>query len=138
MAGGDGAREDARLESVLEPSPEGGELGGHPRGLSLLSAGELPRRGSGQLRRRLFVLGQRRVIREPSGWGHFVIFWGFLLITVGTGAAADWNTLIGSIFGAVNPLQILDKVEVGADVKGNVFRKKADGATDIDVSVKVL
>jgi len=32
----------------------------------------------------VFVLGQRRVIREPSGWGHFVIFWGFLLITVGT------------------------------------------------------
>ena len=32
----------------------------------------------------VFVLGQRRVVREPSGWGHFVIFWGFLLITVGT------------------------------------------------------
>ena len=33
----------------------------------------------------VFVFGQRRVIREPSGWGHFIIFWGFLLITVGTG-----------------------------------------------------
>ncbi len=32
----------------------------------------------------VFVFGQRRVIREPSGWGHFVIFWGFLFITVGT------------------------------------------------------
>ncbi len=32
----------------------------------------------------IFVFGQRRVIREPSGWGHFIIFWGFLLITVGT------------------------------------------------------
>ncbi len=32
----------------------------------------------------VFVLGQRRVIREPAGWGHFVIFWGFLLITVAT------------------------------------------------------
>jgi Fe-S oxidoreductase len=32
----------------------------------------------------VFVFGQRRVIREPSGWGHFVIFWGFLLITIGT------------------------------------------------------
>lgn len=32
----------------------------------------------------VFVFGQRRVIREPSGWGHFIIFWGFLLITVGT------------------------------------------------------
>ncbi|MEW6444272.1 MAG: (Fe-S)-binding protein [bacterium] len=32
----------------------------------------------------VFVLGQKRVVREPSGWGHFLIFWGFLLITVGT------------------------------------------------------
>jgi Fe-S oxidoreductase len=31
-----------------------------------------------------FVLGQQRVIREPSGWGHFVIFWGFVIITVGS------------------------------------------------------
>jgi len=33
----------------------------------------------------VFVLGQRRVIREPAGWGHFVIFWGFIFITLGTG-----------------------------------------------------
>lgn len=32
----------------------------------------------------VFVFGQRRVIQEPSGWGHFIIFWGFLFITVGT------------------------------------------------------
>jgi Fe-S oxidoreductase len=32
----------------------------------------------------VFVLGQRRVIREPSGWGHFIIFWGFIFITMGT------------------------------------------------------
>jgi Fe-S oxidoreductase/nitrate reductase gamma subunit len=31
-----------------------------------------------------FVLGQRRVVREPSGWGHFFIFWGFIIITVGS------------------------------------------------------
>ena len=29
-----------------------------------------------------FVLGQKRVIREPSGWGHFLIFWGFIIITI--------------------------------------------------------
>ena len=29
-----------------------------------------------------FVLGQRRVVREPAGWGHFLIFWGFLIITI--------------------------------------------------------
>jgi len=32
----------------------------------------------------VFVLGQKRVVREPSGWGHFIIFWGFLFITAGT------------------------------------------------------
>jgi Fe-S oxidoreductase len=32
----------------------------------------------------VFVLGQKRVVREPAGWGHFIIFWGFLLITVST------------------------------------------------------
>ena len=31
-----------------------------------------------------FVLGQRRVIREPAGWGHFFIFWGFVIITIGS------------------------------------------------------
>ena len=42
-----------------------------------------------QLGRRLkgvvtFVLGQQRVVREPSGWGHFLIFWGFIIITLGS------------------------------------------------------
>ena len=32
----------------------------------------------------IFVLGQRRVVQEPSGWGHFIIFWGFIFITIGT------------------------------------------------------
>ncbi|NIM19838.1 MAG: 4Fe-4S dicluster domain-containing protein [Candidatus Latescibacteria bacterium] len=31
-----------------------------------------------------FVFGQRRVVSEPSGWGHFFIFWGFIIITLGT------------------------------------------------------
>lgn len=31
-----------------------------------------------------FVLGQKRVVREPSGWGHFFIFWGFIIITIGS------------------------------------------------------
>jgi Fe-S oxidoreductase len=31
-----------------------------------------------------FVLGQGRVIREPAGWGHFFIFWGFVIITIGS------------------------------------------------------
>jgi Fe-S oxidoreductase len=31
-----------------------------------------------------FVLGQRRVVREPAGWGHLIIFWGFIIITIGT------------------------------------------------------
>ncbi len=31
-----------------------------------------------------FVLGQQRVVREPAGWGHFLIFWGFIIITIGS------------------------------------------------------
>jgi Fe-S oxidoreductase len=31
-----------------------------------------------------FVLGQQRVLREPSGWGHFFIFWGFVIISIGS------------------------------------------------------
>jgi len=41
----------------------------------------IPERVKGVL---VFVFGQKRVVREPSGWGHFIIFWGFLFITVGT------------------------------------------------------
>ncbi len=31
-----------------------------------------------------FVFGQRRVVREPAGWGHFVIFWGSVFVTIGS------------------------------------------------------
>jgi Fe-S oxidoreductase len=31
-----------------------------------------------------FVFGQRRVLNEPAGWGHFFIFWGFVIISVGS------------------------------------------------------
>jgi Fe-S oxidoreductase len=31
-----------------------------------------------------FVFGQQRVVRERSGWGHFFIFWGFIIITIGS------------------------------------------------------
>ncbi|MDY6935309.1 MAG: (Fe-S)-binding protein [Spirochaetota bacterium] len=31
----------------------------------------------------IFVLGQRRVVKEISGWGHFFIFWGFVVIQIG-------------------------------------------------------
>ncbi len=31
-----------------------------------------------------FVFGQKRVLREPSGIGHFLIFWGFVIITIGS------------------------------------------------------
>jgi Fe-S oxidoreductase len=30
------------------------------------------------------VFGQRSVVKEKSGWGHFFIFWGFLIVTFGT------------------------------------------------------
>ncbi len=31
-----------------------------------------------------FVFGQKRVLREPAGIGHFLIFWGFIVITIGS------------------------------------------------------
>ncbi|MCL4504324.1 MAG: (Fe-S)-binding protein [Deltaproteobacteria bacterium] len=56
-----------------------------------------------------FVLGQKRVVREPSGWGHFFIFWGFIIITVGSletfgvglyHGFAYWN-IFGKSFAAI-------------------------------------
>ena len=32
----------------------------------------------------VFVAGQARVLSQPAGLGHFVIFWGFIFITLGT------------------------------------------------------
>ena len=32
----------------------------------------------------VFVFGQKKVIQEPAGYGHFIIFWGFIFITIGT------------------------------------------------------
>lgn len=31
-----------------------------------------------------FFFGQRTVVREPSGWGHFFIFWGFMVLGFAT------------------------------------------------------
>ena len=41
----------------------------------------------GQYRERIksvlvYVFGQKRVLREPSGIGHFIIFWSFIVITI--------------------------------------------------------
>ncbi|MCK4235920.1 MAG: (Fe-S)-binding protein, partial [Candidatus Krumholzibacteria bacterium] len=32
----------------------------------------------------VFVAGQARVLEQPAGIGHFLIFWGFIFITIGT------------------------------------------------------
>jgi len=32
----------------------------------------------------LYVFGQERVLAEPAGLGHFVIFWGFIVLSIGT------------------------------------------------------
>ena len=47
--------------------------------------------------------GQKPVIREPSGWGHFFIFWGFLVLSMATvemfvrgySPAFHWGVLLG-------------------------------------------
>lgn len=45
-----------------------------------------------------FVLGQRKVLAEPAGIGHFVIFWGFIVLSFGTLDFIAYN-----IFGAHLP-----------------------------------
>ena len=32
----------------------------------------------------VYVFGQARVLSQPAGLGHFLIFWGFIFITIGT------------------------------------------------------
>lgn len=47
--------------------------------------------------------GQRTVVREPSGWGHFFIFWGFIVLglatiemfTRGYNPTFHWGNLLG-------------------------------------------
>ncbi|MFQ5771942.1 MAG: hypothetical protein ACE5HX_15510, partial [bacterium] len=51
-----------------------------------------------------YFFGQRTVIRETSGWGHFFIFWGFLVLGLATiemfvrGYVPDfrWSHLLGT------------------------------------------
>ncbi|MDB5083277.1 MAG: hypothetical protein JWN30_163 [Bacilli bacterium] len=48
-----------------------------------------PEDRTGQRKRRLgiffkYVLGQAKVLAEPAGIGHFLIFWGFIVLSVGT------------------------------------------------------
>ena len=56
----------------------------------------------------VFVLGQRRVVREPAGWGHFVIFWGFIFITLGTGEG-----FIKGVWPGFSYRTILDPLHLG-------------------------
>jgi len=32
----------------------------------------------------VYVAAQARVLAKPAGLGHFIIFWGFIVITIGT------------------------------------------------------
>ncbi|MFQ5677146.1 MAG: (Fe-S)-binding protein, partial [bacterium] len=53
--------------------------------------------------------GQKPVVREPSGWGHFFIFWGFLVLGMATiemfvrgyMPAFHWGMILGSTLEAV-------------------------------------
>ncbi len=50
-----------------------------------------------------YFFGQRTVVREPSGWGHFFIFWGFMVLGMATiemfvrgyAPAFQWGDLLG-------------------------------------------
>jgi len=53
--------------------------------------------------------GQKPVVREPSGWGHFFIFWGFLVLSMATiemfirgySPTFHWGVLLGNGAAAV-------------------------------------
>ncbi len=79
-----------------------------------------------------FVLGQRRVVREPAGWGHFFIFWGFIIITVGSvetfGAGlyhgfAYWQVLGKPLTAALYLLQDLLCAGVVAALGVSLYRR---------------
>jgi len=56
-----------------------------------------------------YFFGQRTVVREPSGWGHFFIFWGFMILGLATiemfvrGYKPDfnWGVVVGHAVDAV-------------------------------------
>ncbi len=55
----------------------------------------------------VYVFGQGRVIREPSGWGHFFIFWCFLILVVTyveTIFKGIWSGFSYTLF--LNPLKL--------------------------------
>jgi Fe-S oxidoreductase/nitrate reductase gamma subunit len=57
----------------------------------------------------VYFFGQRSVVREPSGWGHFFIFWGFNIIGLATiemfvqgfQPGFRWGQLLGPAVGAI-------------------------------------
>lgn len=57
----------------------------------------------------VYFFGQRSVVREPSGWGHFFIFWGFNVLALATIEmfiqgylpGFRWGHLVGPTLGAV-------------------------------------
>ncbi len=52
--------------------------------------------------------GQQRVIREPSGWFHFCIFWGFWILTFGTTEGLIRGLFPGHFtFGFLGPIYAL-------------------------------
>ncbi len=57
----------------------------------------------------IYFFGQRNVVREPSGWGHFFIFWGFNVLgfaslemfAQGYAPGFRWAGIVGPAVGAV-------------------------------------
>ncbi len=45
--------------------------------------------------------------------------------------------LFGELFGAVSPTRLLDAVELSATVRGNAFRRRADGSRAVEIEVGV-
>ena len=75
--------------------------------------------------------GQKLVLREPSGLGHFLIFWGFWILTFGTleglinGVVPGHFTfaLLGPIYPAMNTLQDFFGVLVFLAIAAALYRR---------------
>jgi Fe-S oxidoreductase len=85
--------------------------------VAIIKLGKPDPRGDNMGRRRMAILthffGQRSVLKEPAGIGHFFIFWGFLILSLATletfirgfVAEFDYSWIVGenayAIFGAM-------------------------------------
>lgn len=66
----------------------------------------------------VFVFGQARVLAQPAGLGHFLIFWGFIFITLGTAEHILGMMFPGFSYSMFIGRRAADAIVLGQDVLG--------------------